>query len=272
MRFSTHDATAPAARASDASIPNDIWFLYSELNEISIQLAIVASIANAKAPAAPCRFEDGDLLMFTPSVEGILRSADRFDAEPEIYGTLVHSIRRLALLIGFARNMTSVHVGACSDELLPAVADGWMRAASTCVVAGILLERELPVGQISEPVAPASGVRRLLREACGGGWPCIDESGGLRIPGWADRRSETRSDTRMEIRIVSSAGEGSGVVLNVSPNGLKISSGIPLAIGDQVKIITPTDLDVSGEVIWSSGGEAGIQTFRPIDPARLLRI
>lgn len=252
--------------------PSVLWTTYDALTQISVSLAIVCSIANALSSGIDCQYAVGDIPSLAPSTAPIMESAQALEGDPQVDQAIVHAIHRLAMLLGFARNMTDVVGQAGSNELVPAIADSWTRAASACVVASILIERELPLGLLREPMAPALGIRRLLREVCGGAAPCIDSTGALRIPGWADRRAEHRCEIRKPVRIVVNGVEGTAMAHNVSTNGLRIAASFTLPVGAWVTVKTSDGLEVEGQVIWSDDEEAGLELARPIDPTQFINV
>ncbi len=252
------------------SLPQ-LSLIQSELTEISLSLSIVCSIANAGITKRSSKYTILEMFKFAPTCDGLVKCLELGGKHERIDSTIASAINRLVSLIGLARNVTSVAAKSGAPELLGAVAESWNRAASACVVAGIVIERERPVSLEDDQASPA-GIRRLLREACGGNSPCIDESGTLFIPGWAERRFGARCETRRAVSIASDRAEGIGTVINVSPGGMKLETNLPLTIGQEVVIGSDEGVFVKGYVIWTNDGEAGIEADSLIDPVDFVRI
>lgn len=243
----------------------------SELTEISLSLSIVCSIANAVVAERPCQYSLIEMFKFAPTSDGLVKCLELCGRRDQVDSTITNAVGRLISMIGLARNVTAVAMKSGAPELMDAVAESWTRTASACVVSGIVIDRELPENFVDEQTSPA-GIRRLLRAACGGGSPCIDPTGALFIPGWAERRVGTRCETRRQVVITSSSGEDYGTVTNVSTAGMKIETDLPLKIGEEIMIATDEGIRVKGYVIWTNKGMAGIEADTLMDPVDFVRV
>lgn len=90
---------------------------------------------------------------------------------------------------------------------------------------------------------------------------------GLGMFGRIDRRVSRATDTRAERRYSDAVPEGTGLavegsearVLNVSPSGMKISAQLTEKnIGDAIVLEFEGFPEMTGQLVWMSGGEAGI--------------
>lgn len=251
-----------------ATSQQDFSSLRTEVTEVGLMLAIACSIGNAISQGKVCRYAIKDISRFAPEVDGLLRSLQYLEGGNTPIGD---AIRRMTSLIDKARSVTAVAAKSDAVELSGTVADCWNRAASVCVVASILLDREHERGP-SETLASPPAIRRLLRDACGGASPCIDEDGGVYLPGWAERRSSPRSEINEQVLVSSDGVEFNGTIFNVSTAGMKIETDSPLELGANVTVRGKGGVVVEGLVIWSQGNEAGIESFGPIDPSDFIRI
>lgn len=261
----------PRSDAEPTPYLQQLSLIQSELTEISLSLSIVCSIANAGVAKRLCQYTLLEMFKFAPTSDGLVKCLELCGQRNQIDSTITNAVSRLITLIGLARNVTAVATKSGAPELIGAVVESWTRAASACVVAGIVIDRELPENFVDELTSPA-GIRRLLREACGGDSPCIDHTGALYIPGWAERRVGTRCETRRQVIITSSSAEGDGTVTNVSAAGMKIDTDLPLTIGEEIMIANDEGVRVKGYVIWTNEGEAGIEADTLIDPVDFVRV
>lgn len=253
-----------------ANLPS-LALIQSELTEVSLSLSITCSIANAGIARRPCQYSIAAMFKFAPTSDGLMKCLELAETGDEIDSNVANAVTQLISQIGLARSMTAIVMRTSAPELMGALAECWNRAASACVVAGILIERELPTGLVDEQASPA-GIRRLLREACGGASPCIDQNGALFIPGWAERRVGARCETRRHVTLVCNEAEGPGTVTNVSTAGMKIETNLSLTVGSEIMVGTDDGVWVKGYVIWTHGDEVGIEADTLIDPVDFVKI
>lgn len=93
------------------------------------------------------------------------------------------------------------------------------------------------------------------------------------VPGMVpDRRSESRQiSVILFAKLVAGATQLPCRVLNMSNQGVKVETRLPLQTGDPVIIEFRSDLTVPATVRWAGSGRAGIQFDAPINLAALLR-
>lgn len=275
--WSTHTAmrasVCPIMRSDAEPAPYlpHLSLFQSELTEISLSLSIVCSIANAMNAKRPCQYGLIEMFKFAPTSDGLVKCLELSGRREQTDSTITKAVGRLISMIGLARNITAVAMKSGAPELMQAVAESWTRAARACVVSGIVIDRELPENFVDEQTSPA-GIRRLLRAACGGDSPCIDDTGALHIPGWAERRVGSPRETRRQVVITSSSAEAYGTLTNVSTAGMKIETDLPLTIGEELMIATGEGVRVKGYIGWTTEGVAGIEADTLIDPVDFVSI
>ncbi len=81
-----------------------------------------------------------------------------------------------------------------------------------------------------------------------------------------DRRANARVRTVYRITPVKVNGErGLARLRNISDGGMRLDMAMPVMLGDRASITLSTSQVLEGRVVWTNGGECGVQFDEPID-------
>lgn len=86
-----------------------------------------------------------------------------------------------------------------------------------------------------------------------------------------ERRASHRTRTVYRIaRVHANDDEGLGRIRDISDEGMKVSLGIPVTLGDTVSVALSDTLTLDGRVVWTNGEECGLKFAAPIDSIDVL--
>lgn len=87
----------------------------------------------------------------------------------------------------------------------------------------------------------------------------------------SERRQAARTRTVYRVaHLKVGQEEGLGWVRNISDTGVKIEAGLPMCLGDVVRVRLSETLEVEGQVVWSNGREFGLEFDTPINSSAAL--
>jgi hypothetical protein len=139
------------------------------------------------------------------------------------------------------------------------IRDAVQRLASGCFVTRSLLRRlEDRFGHQHRP-NKRDGLDDMLRAIANGRAPCLDPTGFLVIPGWAERRRVRRTEANEQIELYWHSGRCRTTVVDRTDQGLGVVSVAGLKPGFNVAIKTAIGSISHARVAWVAGGRAGLQ-------------
>lgn len=267
----THAAIAHAALertpAFDATL-----LLRPDLTQLGLMLAVAGSIANAIAASQPCQFNQYELQALQPDPEPVRSKITAL--VPLMDHQIAVALQRLVTLVGLARNLTNgfTAIEPRSPRIFEVVADAWRRAASICIVVELMVDGHGDARQLLDASQFRTNTTEMLRDVCRGKSPCLTTSGELRIPGWAERRSDARIAIGALVEIEYKGERLIGHTENASASGLNIRTSKPLLVGAHLRMVLDGARALTGRVIWNTGEYSGIALDQRIDPVALVRM
>ena len=151
----------------------------------------------------------------------------------------------------------------CDVEI---IADAWRRV---CTASEALHEDIATMmacaGQLCDQTAEA-GPLRLLKLASLGGWPCLDRTGHITIPGVAERRAEARHIVDRPVEVSTDSGSFAAVLSNATAIGLGLEAAVALQAGTEVTVWISEECGLVGVVRWCKGGRIGVRLLEPLLP------
>lgn len=267
-----------AGKEPSALTPADRHLLLgvaSELYELGAVIAILASIANVAEARAFAHFDVASLRAFTPSCSLLVSRTLEAASRCEPLSTVAQHGQTLRVRLSLARRVTKTHLDNVSHidgrALCPIeiVADSWRRACraalallseieAALVDPGTIGERSAE-GDVEEGLPAALSTAALLRDAALGAWPCVDPSGQLQVPGWAERRTGVRRKISLAAIAVIGADPYPAHLRDISRTGVGISVAAAAArAGRAISLRLPCGRRLSGTIRWSAAGNAGI--------------
>lgn len=92
-------------------------------------------------------------------------------------------------------------------------------------------------------------------------------------PPVADRRKDGRIRTVYRLApIKSSCGTGLARVRDISDEGMRLQTNMPVMLGDRVGVRLSDTQRLEARVVWTNGEECGLRFDAPIDSANVLRL
>lgn len=272
-RRASPDGAMPMVSAADRQLLQSIA---TELHEFGAVLAIVTSIANvAEAQVFP-HFDVTCIRAFTPNCSLLVSRALETAARCEEFTTLAQQGQTLRVRLSLARRVTRtyldnvVHIDGqilCPIEI---VADAWRRTCSAALALLGLIEaaRAAGRGEGSGQETAATSSAMLLREAAGGGWPCVDAAGQLQVPGWAERRTGVRRKISLAAIATIGPHHYPASIRDISLTGVGVSiDGVVARPGSDITLLLADGRRLSGTVRWSAAGRIGIAFHEALSPA-----
>jgi hypothetical protein len=252
-----------------------------DIANAAVLIATLASIANAIEGRAPTVAERAALAVFAPAhtvhfrtaVERLLASDLAIDDCWRLQSYLARLALALRLSSMLARDGASplgreaASAGDCEIH-----ADAWRRVCSAAVAVIECLDALLGTDVPAEgPAGPGGNGRTLalLRAASHGGTPCLDADGRVMVPGWAERRRESR----LALNVVASAIVGertlAAIIRDASPSGLGLTLSSPAKPGEAISVRLADGRALDGIVAWAVGRRAGVRLERRLQPGDL---
>jgi hypothetical protein len=153
--------------------------------------------------------------------------------------------------------------GDGSEPRMRDLASRWSKSAA----AGARLLRELhwliALHCMSEPDEERDALLELLDDVDASSRCLLDPEGGIRLPQWAERRQMWRVCVLAPAVLIEDGRQHAVVVRDMSPIGLGIEHTCELASDIEVAVDVG-QLRLTGTVIWSEQGRAGIKLTRPL--------
>lgn len=234
-----------------------------EIEQGQVLVAVSASIATALLEDTAGRTTARDMLCYMPATPLIYPSVvASILADTDIEAIL--AVPAYYTRLEFAQRLTQnfcdripAEIAAVRRVECEKLEDAWRRV---CVAA---IDAARSVRQILEGYRVAPPANRhadaLLGAAQRGERPCIDDSGCVTVPGWAESRASKRHAVGMQVRVVYRGNEQSTTLDNASVSGFGLSGlegGIP---GRLISIAVPGIETLTGVIIWDRGGRTGVK-------------
>ncbi len=266
----SRDGEVVTADALTAGAARQLQAVLVEIEQAQVLVAVSASIATALLEGGAGRTTARDMLCYTPATPLIYPSVvASILADTEIESIL--SVPAYYTRLEFAQRLTENFVDLNPAETAAVrrvegekLEDAWRRV---CVAA---IDAARSVRQILDDdgyrVAPRVNQHAdaLLGSAQRGERPCIDDSGCVTVPGWAESRASKRHEIGIQVRVVYRGSEQSAVLDNASISGFGLSGvegGIP---GRLISIAVPGIETLTGVIIWDRGGRTGVKLDSPL--------
>ncbi len=270
----SHGEAGPLAAARDGATLGALHAILDEIEQAGVFAAVSSSIATALLDPVLTRAVAKDLDTYAP-------------AEPLVYPVfaakilgdgldagVILPVQAYHLRLAFARRLSRAIIDAGpapSPEQriseLEKLEDAWQHVCGTSLIAagalrGWLIEAGVHCASPANPHADG-----LLRAAQAGGRPCVSDDGQIAVPGWAESRRSPRYALRLWARVFIQGGQQTVVIENASETGLGLSGIKAGEAGAAITVELPGDDLVSGRIMWSSNGRAGVKLDNSL-PAR----
>ena len=209
-------ATTDLAMAVDktmtprGSYANLQLYLPTEASHLRKPLAVLLRLARED-------FVLGDIMLLPARMQFGLRMAARLAADPE------------------------------DPRISPDVfADAWKHIARGMLEAADLCEHVQ--SQYEKRVYDLSLPAGLLNNVQAGKHPCLDRSGNLSVPNWAERRGSKRYPCQVEVTVVSEQQSQTGMLKNFSAEGLGITGLSGFEMNERVVVKRIVGDDIPGRI------------------------
>lgn len=238
--------------------------LKAEIVNAAVLIAAAASLANAIEAGGPDAPSPKALAVYVPPPATTLAAAlERLIGE-DVDVEVCHALQSYAARLALAQRMSAsfAEQAAGSNLVDPEIlADAWRR---TCAAARAALSA---IEALDRVPAQATELRvtDLLAQAEAGRQPCLDPDGRVTIPGWAERRRETRHDMRADAIARFPNGTVSVVIRDASLSGLGLEMDRRSKPGERVSL-TIGSRELTGEIAWADGRRAGLKLDQRLLP------
>ena len=266
----SRDSDMVSAGALTAGAARQLQAVLVEVEQAQVLVAVSASIATALLEESAGRTTPRDMLCYMPATPLIYPSVvASILADAEIESILAVPVYFTRL--EFAQRLTQNFCDLSSGETAAVrrvecekLEDAWRRVCVAAIDAARTIRQLL--ADDGYRVAPAAHphAEALLGAAQRGERPCIDDSGCVTVPGWAESRASKRHAVGIQVRIVYRGNEQSATLDNVSVSGFGLSGlegGIP---GRLISIAMPGIETLTGVIIWDRGGRTGVKLDSPL--------
>lgn len=255
----------PAVHSNVARIAGQ---LYIELQNVLILVAITTSITNALECGTGQDLPEAAINAFCPShspiFDDLMQQLMSECNDITLCGSLQAFDARLRLAQRLSQHFQAriATKGCHTVAEIEILSDAWRR---TCTSALRLIDL------FKAFVEPNGGLRRsepetrlieILLKAEGGGTPCMGTHGGIEIPGWAERRRESRIQIRQ--LVIATIGNRSHEVTihDASQRGLGLVGAANT--GQHVTLTLSDGRKITGTVVWSQEGRFGMRLDLPL--------
>ena len=140
----------------------------------------------------------------------------------------------------------------------------WKNASHTARNLLLELADQFAACGLTGAISELSLLLKLLANVANGGYPLLSMNGDVAIPEWFETRHHERALLRCPADLYVNNQCHKVLVRDFSAVGLGVECQADISTGDLVEIQVGSSLRLSGTVIWSSAGRAGIQFLQPI--------
>jgi PilZ domain len=247
-----------AVRVGNTTDCEEAWF--RDFQQIALLVCVCATLSNAleaEVLSAPIVFEL--LPCFLPQSE--LNWTKLADAEAASLAAEANTRLTFARRVANAWLSVAHHSESNARVDASTMADAWFHASSACFQAG--RRRSGRSREAAPSHSTMTSTLVMLADAIAGGHPCLDESGQLSIPGWAERRSAIRRKCFLPVHVWTGQIESSAEIINLSTTGAGLRSSVKISVGAQLTIcIERRTLQCS--VKWASPNRFGVAWQIPL--------
>ena len=234
--------------------------------------SVVTSLVNAIESGLFPQIPVASIKLFVPIYSpAFIAAVEKLSQHPDLLRTsqlwqalsgALSLAQRLTATVGLQAN-TLEREDICDVEI---IADAWRRV---CTASEALHEDIATMmacaGQLCDQTAEA-GPLRLLKLASLGGWPCLDRTGHITIPGVAERRAEARHIVDRPVEVSTDSGSFAAVLSNATAIGLGLEAAVALQAGTEVTVWISEECGLVGVVRWCKGGRIGVRLLEPLLP------
>ncbi len=215
---------------------------------IAYLTAATTDLAIAVDETMTSRDSYADLQLYLPTEVGDLRKplASLLKNVDDDYD--LGDIMLLPARMQFGMRMATKLASDPADQRISSdvFADAWKHIASGMLEASDLCDHvqskcEQKIYDLSLPAG-------LLSNVLSGKHPCLDRSGRLSVPNWAERRGSKRYPCRVEVSVVSERRTQPGTIKNFSAEGLGITGLSGFEINEKVTIKRVVGDDITGRI------------------------
>ncbi len=269
-------ASSPASPAAHALAANETRLLLQLRDEVlqsAVLVVVSAGIANALEKQHP-KVGRHSLDVYAPHdspyVKTLLDALLTTGVPLDVSRAIQAFTARIALARRMARSFT---VPAASGSSVDAeiLADVWRRAAASAIEAIDALNVAISGGsELGKRSALIDSTVDLLRMAEAGETTCLDPSGRVSIPGWAERRSEARTSLDLDATVVIGKILFKAKIRDASATGLGLEGAIMGKPGETITLKLYGDRQLTGAIAWNDGERFGVSLDQRLDAGDLL--
>jgi hypothetical protein len=233
--------------------------LKAELERTALLIAIAGSIANAHARGIRCRAPLATVPAYLAARHDLLAAVASFTTNDAIDSAVGPALGALHAKLVFARDIALIDVASTVVEIdATSLADAIRRLASLCFIVRNVVDRAVDPSGRMQNGEHRKNIDALLRSVSAGATPCLDRSGAVSVPGWAERRLDRRHRAAASVLVGTHRDVHWATVQNASATGLCLGDLPGLAVGETVTIHLRDRSMHAGRVVWSIDDQAGI--------------
>lgn len=263
--YRAHSA-APATPSIDLTRLGIVLKLHSEFVRICFAITIVGSMINAMdrrtADVAPDSLADH---LPAQALLGPQMTREMLD------GGLGCELARAALSVGSQLQLccdlttSFVRSGRQSQASLEPLIDAWRRLANACYVLEYMIDCAM-TGTGAPELKPNRLVfGPLLKQVASGEHPCVDQQGVVSLPGWAERRSASRTkQSGIPATVITEFGNQYVEIINLSKTGAGLLGLSGLQVGEFVSLRVGSLRPFKCSVRWCDDQRGGVAFEQPL--------
>lgn len=272
-------APAPIVTPADGSVePLDssmctvLLTALFDIEQAGLFCAVSASLAGTLASPKGTRLPLSHLATYAPVEDDAYPALKRRLIETGAPSGLVVALETQHARIAFAQRLTHALLRSspdrqsarCHDDL-EKLHDAWCRACRAALQASRTVRAALAQAGVHMDRLPFDGREAVVTDAAQGAWPCIDATGGITVPGWAEKRKAARYAVNRPARALIDGVTIPVFIKDASITGLGLTK-VPRETlsGSAVTIILAGDERIAGRIAWSRNGAAGVALDQPL--------
>ena len=268
------DAARGNGAARDGATLGALHAILDEIEQAGVFTAVSASIATALVDPALTGAVAKDLDTYAPAEPLVYPAFAAKLLGEGLEASVILPVQAYHLRLAFARRLSRAIIDAGPAPSpqqraseLEKLEDAWQHVCGTSLIAASALRGWLSEAGVHCALPPNPHAESLLRAAQAGGRPCVSDDGQIAVPGWAESRRSPRYALRLSARVFVQGGQQIVLIENASETGLGLSGLKASEAGAAITVELPGDDLVSGRIMWSSNGRAGVKLDKNL-PAR----
>lgn len=263
-----------AAPARDGATLGALHAILDEIEQAGVFVAVSSSIATALADPDLNSAVAKDLDIYAPAEPLVYPAFAAKLLGAGLDASVILPVQAYHLRLAFARRLSRAIIDAGPAPSpqqrlseLEKLEDAWQHVCGTSLIAVSALRSWLTEAGVrcAPPANPHA--ESLLRAAHAGARPCVSDDGQIAVPGWAECRRSPRHTLRLTARVFFQGGQQTVMIDNASETGLGLSGIKASEAGAAITVELPGDDLVSGRIMWSNNGRAGVKLDKSL-PAR----